>query len=274
MPPIDVRPVLAVSALALFTALPALADPITVNYAGYRLETIGANTINIGAGGSVAGTPRTLFVAQLAPIAGTTATATLSGAASFGPFYNAPSNEWTRVVLNPTAADLGPVNVTFANGADSTTVVGRDLNGLTPIKLVTGITVDASVDPFGPKVNWTLPTETGDVDFVQLIFYNDDTNLEVGTRQTLAASATSFDLYGPGTSGELPLGYHLTIEVRLVDLFNDSLPLDTANIQRDSRAYINYTAPSVAAVPEPSTYATLAAGLVALGWVRRRKARA
>ena len=166
------------------------------------------------------------------------------------------------------------MNVSFANGANSATFVGRDLSQLTPMKLATGLTVDASVDPFGPTINWTLPTSTGDVDFIQVVFYNNDTNLEVGTRQTLSPGATSFDLYGPGTGGSLPLGYNLTIQVRLVDLFDDSLSFEVGDIQRTSRAFVNYTTPSVTAVPEPSTYAMLVAGLAALDWARRRKARA
>jgi hypothetical protein len=255
--------------LGLVAAAPAFAVPITIDYAAYRLENSGANTL--GQPGSADGTVRALFVAGITPDAGTTATATLSGAPTFGPSYDASSDQWFRNAFNPSPADLGPLTVTFQNGADTATFVGPDLTGLTPMKLAQNLTVDASVDPFGPTVNWILPTDTGDLDLIQLVFYSDVTNLEVGTRQLLGAGSTSFDLYGPGTGGLLPLGYQLTVEVRLIDLFDDSLPYSVENAYRISRAFVNYTAPTSTAVPEPGTSVLMLAGLGLLASVARRR---
>jgi hypothetical protein len=63
----------------------------------------------------------------------------------------------------------------------------------------------------------------------------------------------------------------LTVEVRMVDLFNDEMPPDVSNVQRASHAFINYNAPAIAANPEPETYALMLAGLGVLGFVARRR---
>jgi hypothetical protein len=170
-------------------------------------------------------------------------------------------------VLNPSAAQLAPLSVVFSNGGDTASFTGRSLVGLTAMPLAQNLAVDPSSDPFGPVLSWALPVNADlDIDLVQLVFYSNTTNLEVGSRQVLAATATSFDLTGP-----LPLSFDLTINVRLVDLFDDNAPFTSANISSESRAYVNYLTPSVAAIPEPETYALMLAGLGALGFVARRR---
>ena len=74
----------------------------------------------------------------------------------------------------------------FQNGADTASFTGRDLRNLTTLALPQNLAIDSSADPLGPLVHWTLPSGTGDIDFVSVVFYNTSTGLEVGTRQTLA----------------------------------------------------------------------------------------
>lgn len=249
---------LAASMLAIGTSAPAFAVPITISNAGYFLETVGVNPFGLAGGGSLAGTTRTLFIANTdpPPANGTTASANFSGTPTFAPELDGPTL-WARGQPSPSAAQLAPLTVVFQNGPDTASFTGRDLRGLTPLSLVQNLTVDSSVDPLGPLIRWTLPTGAGDVDFISVVFYDTDTGLEVGSRQTLTATATSYDIVGP-----LRDGFHLTVNVRLIDLFDDTAPLTSGNILRQSRAYVNYAA--VAAVPEPETYAMMAVGLLAL----------
>lgn len=254
-----------VACAAALCAGAATAVPITVTNAGYWLETVGTNPLGIAAGGPQHGTVTTLFVANTSPDinGGTTAVASQNGFAAGA--VGVDGVLWARRVLNPTAAQLTPLTVTFANGADRTPFVGRDLSALSPMPLVEDANVDGAVNPSSPLVTWTLPAAAaaGDVDFVQLVFYDNATNGEIGSRVTLAPTATSYRIVST-----LPVGLDLVVNVRLVDLYDDTAAFTFGNIQRMSRSYSTYVVP----VPEPGTAVMAALGLVALAWRLRRRA--
>lgn len=241
----------------------AQAAPITVTNAGYWLETVGTNTIGLAGGGSAAGVSTTLFVANSSPdiTGGTTATAVQNNA-SLGA-VGVDGLLWARRVLNPSAAQLTALTVNFSNGGDTASFTGRDLTGLNAMPLMQSLEVIGAINPLSPLVSWALPDSalTGDLDLIQLVFYNDDTNLEVGNRVTLASTATSFQI-----NSVLPVDFNLVVNVRLVDLFDDNAAFVTGNIQRESRAYANYTA----TVPEPASLALASLALAALGVSGRR----
>ena len=237
---------LSACAAALYAGA-ALAEPISVSNAGYWLETVGSNTIGLANGGSAPGINTTLFVANTSPdiTGGTTASATQNGA-SVGA-VGVDGVLWARRILNPSATQVTPLAVTFTNGANQASFTGRDLTGLSPMPLVSNLQISGAGNAFSPTVTWTLPTAAaaGDVDFVQLVFYNNTTDAEIGTRVTLAATATSFQ-----TTALTP-GLDFVVNVRLIDLFDDSAAFTTGNIQRESRAFAGYVVP----VPEPGAAA-------------------
>ena len=70
-----------------------------------------------------------------------------------------------------------------------------------------------------PVVSWATPAAglTGDVDFIQLVLHNDDTDLQVGNFVTRPAIARSFQFLN-----RLTPNYILVIDVRLLDLFDDT----------------------------------------------------
>lgn len=238
----------------------ASAEPIAISNAGYWLETVGVNTIGIAGGGAPGGVVTTVFVATTSPTAaqGTVASATINGAPTGGVVLDSPTL-WARRVSNPSFDQLAPLAVTFTNDSDTATFTGRNLQGLASMPLVQGLIADGSAQQFSPHISWTLPDNAGDVDLVQVVFYNNATNLEVGNRVALPADATSLQILAA-----LPAGFDLTVNVRLLDLADDSAGFTTGNILRASRAYVNYLVP----VPEPETYALMLVGL-ALSGVRR-----
>ncbi|MBC7942396.1 MAG: PEP-CTERM sorting domain-containing protein [Chitinophagaceae bacterium] len=239
-------------AAAVFS-LPAVAVPIAVSNTGYWLETVGTNTLNIAGGGSPSGLLRTLFVANTNPLAGTTATASFSGTPTFAPTVDV-TGLWVRGSINPSAAQLAALTVDFANGGDTASFTGRSLAGLSPLPLVQNLQVETS-----GLVSWSLPPAPGDYDVIQVVFYNDTTNLEVGTRVNLGTSASTLTL------SVLP-PFPLVINVRLIDLFDDNAAFTTDNILRESRAYVTL-------VPEPASAGLWVGGLalIAAAAARRRK---
>lgn len=258
-----------VAAVALAaSSLSAVASAVNIDFSGYWLETVGTNTINLAGGGSAGGTVSTLFIAQTTPTAagGTTATARYAdSSATTAPVLDSPTL-WARRVLNPTDLQKQGLIVDFSNGTDTTTFVGRDLRGLQAMPLVQNLFVDPTGQPFGPLITWDLPLDSlGGIDLVQLVFYNDDTNLEVGTRQLLASTATSFDI----SDSALPEGFNLVVNVRLIDLFDPQARFSNENIQRASRSYVTYTAR--AEVPTPGSAALAGIALFALVLARRRR---
>ena len=243
----------AVMVLAAALSLPVAALPIAVTNNGYWLETVGTNSLNIAGGGSPSGLLRTLFVANTTPQAGTSATAEFSGTPTFAPVLDA-TNLWVRSSISPTGGALAPLTVTFANGTDTTSFTGRSLTGLSPLPLVQNLQVDSA-----GLVSWSLPPASGDYDVIQLVFYNDLSNAEVGTRVNLGTSASTF------TITTFP-SYPLVINVRLIDLFDDNAAFTNDNKLRESRAYVTL-------VPEPASIALFVAGLagVAVAATRYRK---
>ena len=253
-------------AATLVMSSSVIATPIAISDAGYWLETVGPNTIGLAGGGMPGGVITTLFVADTDPKAsgGTTAVANYSGTPAGTVFSSSSSPNWAMRVVNPTATQLGALTVDFSNGGDTASFTGRVLSGLAPMPLVQNLTVDGSVEPYGPVVSWALPAAPPgvDIDFVQLVFYSNATNLEVGNRVLLGPTATSFDL----AANALPQGFDLTVNVRLVDLYDDFAPFSTGNILSESRAYVNYLAP----IPEPTAMTFMMFGLAALGLKMRR----
>lgn len=171
----------------------AFAVPVAITYAGYWHETVGSNSLGHAGGGSTAGTPTTLFVAETdpGPGGGTTASASFAGVAT-----NAPTPVgvvWTRRKSNPGADQLEALTVEFRNGADTASFTGRSLASVVPMPLVGGLAVDASHLPLQPRINWTLPDGSGiDIDRVQLVFYSNITKAEIGSRVTLGPLATFY----------------------------------------------------------------------------------
>jgi hypothetical protein len=258
----------AAGLLAASCAFSAAALPVTVTNAGYWLETVGSNSIAIAGGGSPTGVLTTLFVANTSPgfTDGTTASATLGGLATNPP---APDGLvpalWARRANALQLGQLLPLIVTFSNGGDSAVFAGRDLSTVRAMPLVSNLAIDASMDPLRPTVNWTLPTDpTLDIDRVQLVFYNDVTNGEIGSRFTTMAAATSFTFANP-----LLAGIDLVVNVRLIDLADDGLAFTAYNILAQSRAYVQYSVP---AIPEPASFWLLAVGGLALAGRCRGKA--
>jgi len=249
--------------IAALNAAPALADPVTISNAGYWLETLGENTI--GLPGSATGAVTTLFVANTDPSAaqGTTASASLGGVATTPPVLADPLL-WARRIVDPSTFQRQALTVEFLNGTDTASFTGFDLRGLDALPLAANLAVDGSGDPLGPVISWTLPSGPNvDIDRVQLVFYSDATNAEIGSRVTLSGSATSFDLAGP-----LPAGLALTVNVRFIDLADDAAAFEPGNVLRASRSYINYATP----VPEPASLLLTLVGLAGLaGWVAWRK---
>ena len=245
--------------LGLLTcAVSAMATPVTFSAAGYWLENVGPNTVRIGPPG---GGERTFFISNdTSPSAnaGTTATAAFpDSSAAPAPGFNGLN--WLRGILSTSpdyANSLAGYDVTFTNGSDTAVFRGQSLLGVELLPLALNLSIDGSLNPFSPQVTWTLPSGDGvDVDRIQLLFYNDDTDAQVGGQPTLGGDATSFSITGP-----LRPGFNLAVNVFLFDLIDDSAAFTRENILRGSRAYVNYTAPL--AVPEPTS---MLLALAALG---------
>lgn len=253
-----VRPLLA-PALALLATW-AGAAPLTVSNAGYFLDTIGTNSIGIAGGGSPGGTATTLFVANTSPTGGTggtTGAATILGTPT-SVVYSANENLWARrALLNDFQRNA--LTVTFTNEVDSTVVVTRDLLGVNVMPLAPSFTI--SGDPFSPLLSWTLPDGTDiDIDRVGLVFYDDDTNIEIGARVFRPGTTTSYQI-----QGVLPEGLNLVFNLRLIDLDDRILPgmeWTTGDILSQSRSYLAFAVPN--RVPEPGALSlVLLAGLAA-----------
>jgi hypothetical protein len=265
----SVRPLLG-QALALVVTW-AGAAPVTVSNAGYFLDNNGSNSLGISGGGSPGGTATTLFLANALPAGGaggTTAAATILGTPT-SVAYSAGDNSWVRRAQLDNF-QRNALTVTFTNGADSTVVVTRDLFGVPVMPLAPSFTVGG--DPFSPLLSWTLPDGPGiDIDRVGIVFYDDDTNLEIGTRVFLPGMAKNYQI-----QGVLPEGLKLVFSLRLFDLDDGIVPgspdWTNADILSLSRTYLSYTVPH--RVPEPGMPGlALLAGLAAALAGRRQVGR-
>lgn len=248
------------------------AAPVTASNVGYYLDTIGSNSIGISGGGSASGMRTTLFLANTTPTGGaggTTATATIGpGNSPTSVGFIAGENLWARrAALDDFQRNA--LSATFMNGPDSTTVLTRDLFGISNMPLAPSFTL--SGDPFSPLLSWTLPEGNGfDIDRVGLAFYNDDTNTEIGTRVFRSGATTSFQI-----RSVLPEGLNIVFDLRLFDLDDRILPGETGwgngDILSLSRTYLAYSVPT--RISEPAALSlVLIAGLAAAA-ARRRQTR-
>ena len=155
--------------------------------------------------------------------------------------YSAGESLWARrALLNDFQRNA--LTVTFANQADSTVLVTRDLLGVNVMPLAPSFTI--SGDPFSPLLSWTLPDGTDiDIDRVGLVFYDDDTNIEIGTRVFRQGTTTSYQI-----QSVLPEGLNLVFNLRFFDLDDRVVPGSTdwtnADILSQSRSFLAYTVPS------------------------------
>jgi hypothetical protein len=166
--------------------------------------------------------------------------------------------------LNPSVGDLDALNVVFSNGGDSTTVTTEALTGRTVMPLAIDFALGG--DPLQPLLSWAFPTSV-DIDRIQIVFRNDDTNLEI-TRLTRSGTTTSCQL-----GSALPPGFKVVFDLRLLDLTDEINPGDSwgaGDILSQSRTYISYTAPTQP-VPEPGSLALLGLAGVAAGVAKRRR---
>lgn len=260
-----------ISALATagaWLATAAVAAPVSVSNVGYFLDTIGSNSIGIAGGGTAGGTASTLFIANTSPGGGAGGTTASASYVSTGNPTGAPvladssGTFWARRALNPGPVQLDALKVVFSNGPDTAEVITASLEGRTVMPLA--IDFMLSGDPLQPLLSWTLPTGV-DIDRVQVVFHDDDTNLEI-TRVTRAGTTTSFQL-----GSMLPEGFNIVFDLRLVDLDDRILPGDAwgaEDILSQSRTYISYTVPNQ--VPEPGSMLLLGIAGLAAGLLRRR----
>jgi hypothetical protein len=147
-------------------------------------------------------------------------------------------------------------------------VFTRDLFGLKVMPLVRSFTI--SGNPFSPLLSWTLPQGTGiDIDRVELVFYNDDNDTEIGTRVLRPGTTTSCQI-----QSVLPEGLDLVFNLRLLDLDDRVLPgtdWTAGDILSQSRRYWAYTVPN--RVPEPGALSLVLLAGVAAAVIGRRQAR-
>jgi hypothetical protein len=233
--------VLGTVATALLVAGAARATPVVVNDPYQWLENRSTNTL-----GRVPGLRQNIGVNSAVPngLSGTTATATQGSTVLPLPYSgsSAIANEF-NFTLPANPALFGPWQLSFTNGADTTTVNTPSIApGLAPMPFVRDVRLtNQSATSFA----WSIPPSAS-LDAVRVNLFDRGrlnlagTGADIVYNATFAASTTSFTLPSTLVNG-LPLiqGNLYTLEINLLD-FVGNVPGAQNDLRNRSRLYVDF----------------------------------